>query len=262
MPAAYPTSIKTFVTYQDQPGPDSLVLDTAFISNEMHNEIVAIEQVIGIGRYWQLFGSYGKAILWAFNNLAPGYVDAHGVIDPTRTPTHTHLHMKMADRGHDDHTQYVRVDGARGFSGAVTSPPAIQHNQLANLGQVRGSGLTADQAEAIIQATLKASRDFPVTGPGPGRYRMAGGVEHGPTDANGNLYVSFAAANFSHLVSFVYMKMPFPGLSMLGWPQYQYIEDQLILLSLSPAGAWIQFIEDIAVDRQASVAMVWIALGY
>jgi len=48
---------------------------------------------------------------------------------------------------------------------------------------------------------------------------------------------------------------------MLGWPTFQYEEDQLILLAYDTRGAWIQFIEDIVVDRQAAVAMTWVALG-
>jgi hypothetical protein len=292
-------TIRDFVTYQNQPqdgtkifvvqNPDGtttttdLTLDAAAVTKDLHAEIVSMEQTIGAPPFLvPKTTSLGGSISWLFVNKSPGRVDSRGAITPpplklTTGPgdrsgdgvapqlTHSHVHSTSKSLNADDHPQYMRVDGARPFTAAVTAPAATTSNDLINLSQAKNAGLNSTQVRSIITSTLAAQKLIPgeanVTGPDSRRWKMAGGVAQGYTDINGNLWVDLTPARFSGILSFMFMKMPFPGGSMLGWYAYQYMEDQLILMGLSVQGALIQFIEDIRVDRQALVCMCWMALG-
>jgi len=264
-----------------------LTIDAAAITRQIQEEVVAIEKTVGVQLFqipgmtakpatssktapaYPLQGWLSNSIHWMFWNLAFGQVQpGTNIVAPTPPPSHNHMHSKSLALTADDHHQYVPVNGTRGFNGPVTGRTATSSHQLITLAQAQGAGLTAAQVENIIEEELQDSLTDPnftglhaMTGPDARRWRMTGGYFYGPTDGNGNIYINFAAAHFGGLASFVYMKMPFPGQSMLGWYNYQYMEDQLILLSLTDQGAWIQFIEDIVVDRSANVSMVWMALG-
>ena len=275
----YPLSIRDFVTYQDQPGdanhiitaPDGvtqidLTIDSAIITKDLHSEIISMEQTIGAPTYLvPKTTTLGGSIKWLYTNKSTGRVDSLGAIMPSPLPTHYHPHASASGLAADDHPQYMRVDGHRAFSAAVTAPAAAKGNQLITLSQAKVAGLNSSQVETIIQQTLAAQKLVPgehnITGPDGRRWKMAGGVAQGYTDVNGNLWVDLTPARFAGILSFIYMKMPFPGESMLGWYNYQYMEDQLVLMGLSVQGALIQFIEDIRVDRQAFVCMCWMALG-
>jgi hypothetical protein len=298
VPAAkrYPLALRDFLTYQNQPGdtnrflstPDpnnpgynvttDLTLDGGAVTRDIQTEIVSMENTIGIKPFKANQSTLGKAIYWLLHNLSPGHADAgnRNNLVPL-PPTHTHVHRQTVfihsytdPRGHlvpaytdttDDHPQYVRVDGSRGFTAPVRGQPAQHAHDLITLSQAQGAGLTGAQVQGIIQSELNATSDHPMTGPGAGRYKLAGGYFYGASDVNGVIFIDFSECHFSRLVTFVYMKNIFPGGSMLGWPTFQYQEDQLILLAMDTRGAWVQFIEDIVVDRQAAVAMTWMALG-
>jgi len=282
VPAAqrYPVAIRDFVTYLNQPWNTSknlvttnpnpppatittdLTLFLAAVNRDLQTEILSLEKTIGIRPFTVPRNpTLGKSIQWLYSQISPGSIDARGAINPLPTPSHTHPHKQSAALDADDHPQYMRVDGTRGFTKPVTAPPGSHVNNLITLSQAQGAGLTAAQVQSIINSTLANTSDYPITGPTAGRWTMAGGYYYGPSDRYGNIWIDFNACNFHQVLSFVYMKMPFPGGSMLGWPAYQYMEDQLILLTLDNRGATIQFIEDIVVDRSATVAMTWIALG-
>jgi hypothetical protein len=260
----YPIQLRDFCTYQDQPGDGShilttidpvtdlpvitdLTIDKAAVTNDMHMEIISIERTIGTRPFTPpQCTTVGQAIGWLYNNTAD--------------LVHMHLHVNTQALAADDHHEYALRDGDRAFQRPITSPPAKGGNQLVNYSQVTGAGyLTTAQLESLLTAHL-TSQGPEATSP-YGRLKIIGGVAQGYTNANGNLYVPFGAGFRTAVISFVYMKMPFPGLSMLGWYNYQYMEDQLTLLSLDNNGAWIQFIEDIQVDRQATVCMCWQAIG-
>ena len=264
----YPIQIRDFVTYQNQPQDGTkfwvaqntdgtttttdLTLDAATVTRDLHTEIVSLEQTIGQKPFLcPSTNTVGGSIRWLYSNKS----DA----------THSHLHRTSTSLGADDHPQYMRVDGTRKFTAPVTAPGAANGNDLINLSQARTAGLNSSQVQGIINSTLAAQKfvsgEANLTGPDGRRWKMAGGVAQGYTDINGNLWVDLTPARFAQIRSFIYMKMPFPGGSMLGWYAYQYMEDQLILQGLSVQGALIQFIEDIRVDRQALVCMCWMALG-
>lgn len=301
----YPTAIRDFVTYMDQPAGiagdgitvtdptkvfiagdgtlTDLTLDSAVVTKDLQTEIISLEQTIGTPLYIvPKTTSVGGSIQWLFLNKAGGLIDSRGAIigpsggpsggslppaptDAPLGPVHNHIHRTSTDLTADDHPQYMRVDGTRGFSAAVTAPAAANAHDLINLSQAKVAGLNSSQVSTIIQQTLAAQKLVPgeagVTGPDGRRWKMAGGVAQGYTDINGNLWVDLTPCQFAGILSFNFMKMPFGGLSMLGWYNYQYMEDQLILMGLSTQGALIQFIEDIQVDRQATVCMCWMALG-
>jgi hypothetical protein len=292
----YPVRTRDFVTYQDQPGdanhiitgpdgstPLDLTVDFAIVTKDLHTEIISMEQAIGAPPYLvPKTTTLAGSTQWLFLNKAAGRVDARGAITPPPTnlstgpgdrsgaipqgpPTHSHEHKTSTLRNADDHHQYMRVDGGRAFSAAATAPAATAAKHLINLSQAKAAGLNSTQVQSIITSALAAQKLNPgehnITGPDSRRWKMAGGVAQGYTDMNGNLSVDLKPARFAGILSFTYMKMPFPGGSMLGWYAYQYMEDQLILLALSVQGAVIQFIEDIRVDRQALVCMCWMALG-
>lgn len=284
MAASYPVAIKSFLTYVNQPSspativpdPDhpgqtppatvDLTLIRGKVTNEIHDEVIAVEKTMGITgpKPTVIPGTttMGAEIKYLLNNKSAGQIDpANKAIYITTTPTHNHAHNQISGRPADDHKQYIRVDGTRAFTSPVNGRNATGSHHLVTLAQGQGAGLTHAQVQSIIQTQLTSSVNHPMRGPGPGRYRMTGGFYTGNTDIHGNAYIDFSYARFSRLISFVFMKNPFPGGSMLGYYAFQYMEDQLVLLSLSPEGATIQFIEDIVVDRQALIGMTWMALG-
>lgn len=277
MAASYPISVKSFLTYQDQPGSNNIVpdpdhpgqtvdltIDRAKITNEIHDEVIAVEKTIGIPALAIIPGlrTYGSELNFLYNNKSSGIVDpTNNAIYPLPPPSHNHTHAYLAGNDADVHPQYMRVDGARSFSAPVSSPNAAGGHQLATLAQAQAPGyLNSAQVAAAVDSVVDSVAPYPMKGPAPQRYRMTGGHFSGITDANGNVRIDYSAARFSGVLTFVYMKNPFPGGSAYGYV-YQYEEDQLVLQEIDNNGAWIQFIEDIVVDRQALVSMTWMAVG-
>jgi hypothetical protein len=279
MAASYPVSIKSFLTYQDQPGntnkivpdPDKpppatvdLTIDRAKATDEIHDEVIAMEKTVGTG-YKNTFipgtRSMGAEVQAIFNDKANGHVDpANNAIYPI-PPWHNHGHRELSGNDKDVHPQYMRVDATRGFSAPVSGQWATAGNHLVPLNQIKSAGwLTYPQVEFVIYTTVAGSSAHPMVGPDPQRYRMTGGYFWGRTDSNGMVRIDYSAAQFRGVLTFVFMKMPFPGPSAYGYT-YQYEEDQLILIEIDNNGSWIQFSEDIVVDRQAWVSMTWMVVG-
>jgi hypothetical protein len=252
MPATYPISIKTFITYEDQHGPITGPSDPsiiyAYITNEIHDEVIAVEKVMGLHPF-----------------TSPGETTLGGTLKDifqTKAPrVHTHSHNFMLNRGADDHPQYVRTDGTRGFSpNPVGGVPGWYGNQLITLGQMtqmqnNGQMMTTPGLEWLVGVM---ESQFGYTCPGP--WTITGGQSYGYTDQNGYLNVNFGGAFRSGILSFVYMRLPMPGGSHYGYT-YRFVEDQLLLRNLTRFGATIQFAEDVSVDRSAWVALSWIAIG-
>ena len=266
-PIRYPTGIRDFVTYYDQP-PDStktltdskgvvwdLTVDYANITNDIHAEIMAIETAIGSNPFQvPNTRTMGQSITWLWGNRSP--------------IVHHHYHWQSVGLNRDDHAEYMRTDGARAFTGGVASPPATNGNHLIRWDQAQGHGVTSSAMQNIANNTLQdylTANGQQQTAMGTvstvaGNYKLMGGFTTGYTDDNGLLWVPFGNG-FKGVLTFVWMKNPFPGLSHFGYYAFQYEEDQLILASISNQGAMVQFIEDIVVDRKALVAMTWMAVG-
>jgi hypothetical protein len=279
MPASYPTSIKSFLTVQNQPGdanhviPDpanpgqtiDLTIDRAKITNEIHDEVIAMEQTIGTSiKPMAIPGTrtMGGEVNALYYGKANGRVDpSNNAIYPLSVPTHNHAHAQLSDLGADDHPQYVRVDGKRGFRAPVGGQWGTQLNHLCPLSQAQYVGwLTSPQVNFVVFTTVAAASSHVVRGPAAQRYRMTGGHFYGRTDENGVIFLDYSAAQFSGVLTVVYMKMPFPGPSAYGYT-FQYEEDQLLMLAISNQGVLIQFIEDVVVDRQANISLAWMAVG-
>ena len=290
MAAAYPASIKSFLTYYDQPpGPTKtapnptpppstldLTIDRAVITNEIHDEVLAMEETIGVSstaRWAVIPGtkSLNDEVLNLYNGKAWGQVDPHNnaiyPAPPAVGPAHNHLHSQLSELDEDVHPQYMRVDGGRAFGAPCPGQDAVSVNQLVTLQQVlNGEWVNSPQVVSIIETEIAEEAAFPmIAGTSGGidysqRYRMTGGLLQGYTDSNGRIRIDYTAANFRGILTLVYMKMPFPGPSAYGYT-YQYEEDQLILAQVDNQGAWIQFNEDVVVDRQAWVAMTWMVVG-
>lgn len=286
MAAKYPVSLASFLTYVDQPwapgdtvtAPDGvtqidLTIDDAFITQQLHEEIVAVEKTIGINPY--KIPPIGikpvtTQVRWLYDNTAWGRVDANNIVQPRPPPSHNHQHGHSSGLLNDDHHQYMTVNGEisrpQGFTLPVQGYPATSGSQIVTVNQVLSYGFqTAASAKNVIDSELVEAigdpTQAPMTGPDSRHWRITGGYFYGPSDTNGVITIDFSRAHFNGILSFIFMKRPFPGWSMLGWYNYQYMEDQLILINLTNSSASIQFIEDIVVDRQAAVSLVWIALG-
>lgn len=257
MTASYPASIKSFITYTDQPGPNNTTIDYAYITNDIHDEVIAVENIIGSLPFTiPTTSSIGGSISYLYNNTAP--------------VGHLHRHADLSNLGSDDHMQYVRTDGSRGFTQPIGGQPAGAANQLVVKDQITNAGITAATFENQLNGWL-SSLGHQVRGafvgqwywgPGPtsAAWKVIAGIGLGYTDRNGNLYVSFNGAFHSMVLTFCFMRLPIPGGSHYGYV-YQYQEDQLMVHGISNQGAVVNFIEDIAVDRQAWVGVSWMALG-
>jgi hypothetical protein len=242
MAASYPTSIKSFLTYHDQPTNPSLVvpdpdnpgqtvdltLDRAKITNEIHDEVIAMEKTIGLGYVPTAIPgtiTMGAELDALYNGKSNGRIDpSNNAIYPLPPPSHNHVHNQLTGLDADDHPQYMRVDGARGFSAPVNGQWAWLPNHLCTLGQVQNADWqTSSQVNFLIWTTVTPVCPYPMAGPEwiSKRYRMTGGTFWGRTDVNGNAWIDFSAARFAGVLTFVYMKMPFPGGSAYGYA-YQY----------------------------------------
>jgi hypothetical protein len=271
MPADYPKAIKSFYTYQDQPWKGALLpdgsdpsIDYAYITNEINDEVAAFEKAIG-PRPFMVPGTttLSGSITWLYAFKAD--------VDHNHYHWQTVYHSLITPPEHfDDHTNYVRTDGSRGFSAPEVSPPGLVDSQLVNLSQVKaGNWITLEEFEFILALALAQNH---VTGcggqpwlwgppPVNTAWKLTGGWSYGYTDYNGNIYVPFGSAFQSMVLTFVFMKMPIPGRSHYGYT-YNYQEDQLLLQGIDTRGAIVRFSEDNAIDRQAWVTMSWIACGY
>jgi hypothetical protein len=261
----YPIQLRDFCTYQDQPGDGNhilstidpstgmpvttdLTIDYAAITGDMHTEVISIEKTIGTRPFTPpSCTTVGQGIGWLYNNKA--------------SLVHGHMHGLLTALTADDHPEYELVNGRRPFTAPITAPAASNGNQLVNYNQVTGAHyITTAQFQSMLASNL-ASRGSQVSDPYGQRLQMMGGVAQGYTDANGLLYVQFGSGFKNGVLTFVYMKMPYPLASYFYGYVFQYMEDQLVLMNLSNQGATIQFIEDVQVDRQAWVSLCWMAIG-
>ena len=173
MASSYPVSIKTwqtFVDYQDINYAENL--------NEVHDEILAIEQTLGTNPFSGLPTTYtglNAALTDLYQNKAPA--------------AHTHLHSALqGDSTGDDHPQYALLSGAV-FTGPVTAPPAVSSGQLATLAQLQSAGLANQSAvQGEINAALASqckgapSGSVPLVGRSAGTgWVLTGGYNEGCT---------------------------------------------------------------------------------
>lgn len=255
MAASYPNAIKIFTTFLDQ----TQVIYAAHM-NEVHDEVIALEKTIGVNPFLGTpYTSIGGALNDLYNNKAP--------------LAHTHAHSALqGDATGDDHTQYIRVDGTRAFTGPVVAPNATLSTHLATLGQLTNQGyLNTAQANALIAAaaaylvnTRFAAADttpgllgFPNEG-GVG-WSLTGGYTVGNTDGSGFINVPLGSAFGTMLLSIVATKLPAPGGGTQ--PPYDPKTSDLALVSYTLTNAVVQVTTQAGVQANKQVAFSWLALG-
>ncbi len=180
MTAVFPTSIKSFTQFQDQPGPDNVTIDYAYITNELHDEIVAIETILGANP----LGNY-LSLAQAFADLSQRKASI----------IHTHCHNLMVE-GKEDHTQYTLCDGSRPFGNPIAGQPAVYVNQAVTLGQIAAY----DTYNAFVSAATAAIAGY-CYGAFPYGYGDPG-VTFNQTAGGGYIQAPPASMPFSGSVAF------------------------------------------------------------
>lgn len=255
MAASFPTSIKFFNTFVDQAGglPNpNLAIDFAANTNELHDEVVAIESLLGTMPFSGTpYTTLGGALSDLYINKAP--------------VTHTHAHSSLlGDNVGDDHPQYIRVDGTRGFTGPVTAPAAAVNSQLATLGQVQGLNFSTNASVAALIAAAVAPLcigEFSQSGPMPGMpnpiddsWMVTGGYVDFTTDISGNISVFYTGVFTQTVIAFCPINMPTGA--------YDWRFSECTVISTTLTGSVVQFVDhNGAVIGNREVAFSWIALG-
>ena len=123
MAATFPAAIKVFTVFHDYTD-----IIWALSINECHDEIVALEKIVGANPFLGTpFTSVGGAIQYLYNNKAP--------------TNHTHLHhSNLEDAIGNDHPQYMQVTGYPGFSRPVGGVAGSAPADLVPLSRLRSFG--------------------------------------------------------------------------------------------------------------------------
>ena len=264
MPASYPLSIKTFLTYQDQPGtnniiapsdptnptpgtPYDLTIDRARITNDIHDEVISIEKAPAVGitgpQTTVIPGTttMGSEIQALFTGKASGQVDpSNNAIYPSESG-HNHVHNQLTGSDQNVHPQYMMVDGEPNLaSGALCQSPAktLQRRITLSLSvRTQGMGyITYPQGPVRDFHDGEAAR--PISN-GRDHLHTIAAVPHDRWSSSGCYRLQWPDVDrlhprprFSGVLTVIYMKVPYPGPSVYGYT-YQYEEDQLLLMAIN-----------------------------
>jgi hypothetical protein len=248
MAATYPVALKVFSTFHDYTD-----VIWAWSVNEIHDEIVQIETVLGTSPFTGTpYTTFGGAIQDLYANKAPS--------------THTHTHKTLLDDNQgNDHPQYIQVNGYPGFSYAVSGQPAWAGSHLLPLGQLQSFGYqNAAQVQAAVNAALGnlmsgAFGGAPIWGSTPApTWKVQGGYFTGITDGSGRITVPFASPYSRCVQAFVATKTP-PQAGP-GTP-YNWVEAQVTLVAVTGTGAMVQFSHDYSWQPNMKVSFTWLAIG-
>lgn len=249
--AVYPSAIKVFTTYNDY----SDVI-WAHSINEIHDEVLSIEKILGTAPFSGTpYTSFSGAIHDLYLNKAP--------------LTHTHDHAKlMDDTVGDDHPQYIKTDGSRGFTHPVSGQAGSSGSNLVTLAQVQAMDLAAIEdieriaSQYAAHAVIGVATGSPIWGtPNPTTWRLEGGLYSGCTDGDGKVTVTFSTP-FPHcLQAFTCTKIPASGGGGCPNGPYNYIEAQITLFHGQLDLAIVQFSHDYSWQPGMHVSFTWMALG-
>jgi hypothetical protein len=248
MAATFPIALKVFSTFHDYTD-----VIWAYSVNEIHDEVVAIEHVLGTTPFTGTpYTSFAGAIQDLYANKAP--------------TNHTHVHSTLVgDNQGNDHPQYMQVNGYPGFSRPVAGQNASNPNHLLPVGQLLSFGYqTAAQVEAAVEGALYnlmsgAPGGAPLAGPATApNFIIQGGTFSGCTDGSGRITVPFGTP-LGTVQSFVCTKIPCGA--GLPCPPYNWIEAQVTLVGCSGYGAVVQFSHDYSWQPYMAVSLTWIAIG-
>lgn len=247
MGATFPVALKVFTTYHDYTD-----VIWAYSVNEIHDEIIAIENVLGTAPFTGTpYTSFAGAIQDLYANKAP--------------TLHTHVHSKLlGDNQGNDHPQYIMVSGYPGFSRPVAGQNAVAPYHLMPLGQLASFGyMNTDEVIAAIEAATSGIMTGAVGGPplaGPEvspNFMVQGGVFSGCTNGSGQVFVPFGTP-MGTVQAFTCTKIP-PAPQPC--PPYNWIEAQVTLVACSGYGAVVQFSHDYSWQPGMAVSLTWIAIG-
>jgi hypothetical protein len=248
--AVWPNALKVFTSYHDY--TDVIWANSM---NEIHSEVSSLESTLGTTPFAGTpYSTFGGAIQDLFFNKSP--------------INHNHDHHLLYDETLDDHKQYVRVDGTRGFTAPVSGVAGNAGADLVPLHQLQSFGyINLAQAEQIaddaaLEAVIGAPGAQALWGaPHAGTWKIEGGIKSGCTGSNGTITVNFASPFPYCLQTFTCTKIPAPGGGGCPNGPYNYIEAQVTLVGYSLAGATVQFSHDYSYQPYMNVAFTWIALG-
>ena len=249
MAATFPVALKVFNTFNDYTD-----IIWAYSINEIHDEVVAIESVLGTLPFLGTpYTSFGGAIQDLYANKAP--------------TLHTHVHSTLiGDNTGNDHPQYIQVNGYPGFSRPVAGQNALNASQLIPWGQIASFGyMNVAQVQAMVENSLAflmtgAYGGPPLAGPAVDpNFVVQGGEFTGCTNGSGQIFVPFGTP-LGTVQAFVCTKMP-PELPTQPCPPYNWIEAQVTLVGVSGYGAVVQFSHDYSWQPNMWVTLTWIAIG-
>lgn len=260
MAATYPNAIKIFTVFHDF----SDVI-WAYSVNEIHDEIVQIEQTLGLLDPPTTTGAPPLLHGTPYTSFAAAIQDLYLHKAPL---AHTHLHSGLQyDNQGNDHPQYIQVTGYPGFSRPVPGQRATSASQLTTLGQVQGFGYqNAAQVRATVNAAVGdlmqgALGGAPVSGVAAASpaWVVKGGMWSGRTDGTGRAVVPISPG-YSRMVQ-AWSCTKIPPQPPYGATPYNWVEAQVTLMSVSPSQAIVQFSHDYSWQENMWVSLTWIAIG-
>jgi hypothetical protein len=252
MPAAYPTALKVFQTFHDYTD-----IIWAISINECHDEILALESILGINPFRSTpYTTFGGAIADLYANKAP--------------INHTHVHRNLLDDTQgNDHPQYIMVSGYPGFSHPVAGKAGNNPADLVPLSQMRSFGFVngalvqdmVDDAVGNLMAGVWGGPPLAGAAASP-NWHLTGGVASGCTDGGGRVTINFGAS-YPHCVQAVTCAKIPPQTPPGGFPcpPYNWIEAQVTLVAVSGTQAVFQFSHDYSWQAGQWVSLSWMAIG-
>jgi hypothetical protein len=231
----YPTNVRSFTTWVDQPGgpgQTALTIDRAHIINDLQTEVAALEVALGSAPYIGLPYQVLASILNDLYNYKAPLLHVH---------SHTLIYGDAPTNDHD--TQYLRVDANSTVTAPLTGQPAVLPDQLLTLGQVQSvssvstSGVSAALAAALPPtSSIKGATDAALMAiPGNAYaqesvvnldtlgFAVRGGVFSGlPNAGSGQMQVNFTNP-FSQALYWVgFCRLPYLGAPFGSYPAWNY----------------------------------------
>jgi len=249
MAATFPAAIKVFSVFHDYTD-----IIWALSINECHDEIVALESVVGTNPFSGTpYTSVSGAIQDLYNSKSPA--------------NHTHVHKNLGeDNQGNDHPQYMQNNGYPGFSRPVAGVAGNAPADLVPLSQLQSFGyLNSAQVQGMVNASTAslmagAHGGAPLLGASASTaWRITGGLFSGCTDGSGRVTFSFGMTYSQVVQSVQITKLPPQGSG--GCPPYNWIESQQTLVGVSGNSATVQFSHDYSWQPNMWVSFTWIAMG-
>jgi hypothetical protein len=249
--AVWPNALKVFTTYHDYTD-----VIWAHSVNEIHDEVYSIEKTLGSAPFSGTpYVTFSGAVQDLYTNKAPV------------NHSHDH-HLLTGDAAGDDHLQYPRADGSRGFTAPVNGVAGTGASNLVTLHQVQSFGyINAAQAEQIaddaaLEAVVGAPGAQALWGtPHAGTWKIIGGLTTACTGGDGRVTIPFSSPFPFCLQAFTCTKLPPPGGGGCPNGPYNWIEAQVTLVAYALNAVVVQVSHDYSWQPYMNFSCSWIALG-